>query len=168
MRGMDRNAKAIKLCQSLHQVANLEFSCGNALALEFADNAFDATINVEASHCYPDVPRFFAEVRRVLRPGGHFLYADFRSGTGEVAALQRQLEESGMEIIQCDDISRGVVRGMELNTPKYESLIRSLMPRFLRKPALAFAGVKGSAIYKSLESGETVYMCCHLRKAKPS
>jgi SAM-dependent methyltransferase len=27
-------------------------------------------------------PRFLAEVARVLRPGGHFLYADFRFGAG--------------------------------------------------------------------------------------
>jgi SAM-dependent methyltransferase len=40
--------------------------------------SFDAVINVEASHCYPSLPRFLAEVARVLRPGGHFLYADVR------------------------------------------------------------------------------------------
>ena len=51
---------------------------GNAESLPFADESFDAVINVEASHGYPDFPRFLAEVARVLRPGGHFLYADFR------------------------------------------------------------------------------------------
>src|ERR1700722_10634175 len=35
-------------------------------------------VNVEASHLYPDFPKFLSEVARVLRPGGHFLYTDFR------------------------------------------------------------------------------------------
>jgi hypothetical protein len=35
-------------------------------------------INVEASHCYPDFPGFPGRGGRVLKPGGHFLYADFR------------------------------------------------------------------------------------------
>ena len=47
-------------------------------ACRFPIDSYDAVVNVEASHLYPDVPRFLAEVARVLRPGGHFLYADFR------------------------------------------------------------------------------------------
>src|SRR5208282_2894215 len=110
---------------------------------------------------YSDVPRFFSEVRRVLRPGGHFLYADFRQSNPRRAVLHRQLETSGLEVILRSDISANVVRGMQLNTEKYLELIRRLMPKFLRRPAMNFAGVKGSAIYRALESGETVYLCYH-------
>jgi ubiquinone/menaquinone biosynthesis C-methylase UbiE len=161
---VDRNVRAVELCKSRHRVAGLTFSRGNALALEFPDNTFDAVINIEASHCYPDVPRFFSEVRRVLRPGGHFLYADFRQCNPYQAVLDQQLETSGLEVIQCKDISPNVVQGMQLNTEKYLELIRNLMPKPLRRPAMSFAGVKGSAIYRELESGESVYMCYHLRK----
>ena len=51
---------------------------GDAENLPFPDQSFDAVINIESSHCYPRFPRFLAEVARVLRPGGHFLYADLR------------------------------------------------------------------------------------------
>ena len=164
MHAVDRNARAIELCRRRHQVDGLTFSCGNALALEFPDGKFDAVINIEASHCYSDVPRFFSEVRRVLRPGGHFLYADFRQSNSHQAVLHRQLETSGLEVIMCKDISPNVVRGMQLNTEKYLKLIRNLIPKLLRKPAMGFAGVKGSAIYKAMESGEVVYLCYHLWK----
>jgi ubiquinone/menaquinone biosynthesis C-methylase UbiE len=164
MRAVDQNASAIELCKSRHQVSGLTFSLGNALALDFPDETFDAVINIEASHCYPDMPRFVSEVRRVLRPGGHFLYADFRQSDSDQAILRRQLEASGMEVVLCRDISKNVLRGMQLNTDKYLELIRQLMPRILRRPAMRFAGVKGSAIYAALESGETVYLCYHLRK----
>ena len=40
------------------------------------DASFDVVINIEASHLYDDRTRFFAEVLRVLRPGGHFCYTD--------------------------------------------------------------------------------------------
>jgi ubiquinone/menaquinone biosynthesis C-methylase UbiE len=162
--GIDRNARAIEFCQKRYQVDGLTFSRGNAMALDFADNLFDAVVNVEASHCYPDVPRFLSEVRRVLQPGGHFLYADFRQGKSELAILERQLMESGLQISSREDISLGVVRGMELNHDRYMQLIRALVAKFLRPLAMRFAGVKGSSIYNSLKSGETVYLCFVLRK----
>jgi ubiquinone/menaquinone biosynthesis C-methylase UbiE len=56
----------------------LDFVRGDAQNLHFPDQSFDAVINVEASHIYPNLERFLGEVARVLRPGGHFLYADFR------------------------------------------------------------------------------------------
>ena len=55
---------------------------GDAQNLPFPDESFDAVINVEASHIYPNFERFLGEVARVLRPGGHFLYADFRNRDG--------------------------------------------------------------------------------------
>ena len=77
--GLDLNADGIAFCRKRHNLPGLDFVHGDAESLPFADESFDAVINVEASHGYPDFPRFLAEVARVLRPGGHFLYADFRS-----------------------------------------------------------------------------------------
>jgi ubiquinone/menaquinone biosynthesis C-methylase UbiE len=161
--GVDRNGCAVEFCEKRYQVEGLTFCRGNAMALDFADDLFDAVVNVEASHCYPDVPRFLSEVRRVLRPGGHFLYADFRQGRSSRAILERQLKESGMQIIACEDISPGVVRGMEMNHERYMQLIDTLVGRFLRGLAMRFAGVKGSSIYNSLKSGDTVYLRFVLR-----
>ena len=61
-------------------------------------------------------------------------------------------------------VSPSVVRDMELNTDKYLTLIKQLVPAFLRRPAMRFAGVPGSPIYKELLLGETVYMRYVLRK----
>ena len=57
----------------------LDFVHGDAENLPFPDESFDAVINVEASHIYPHFDRFLSEVKRVLRPGGHFLHVDFRN-----------------------------------------------------------------------------------------
>jgi ubiquinone/menaquinone biosynthesis C-methylase UbiE len=164
LHGIDRNARAIAFCKRQHQVDGLTFSCGDALALDFAADEFDVVVNIEASHCYPDIPRFFNEVRRILRPGGHCLYADFRSKHPDLVVVQRQLEESGLQIVSLEDISRNVVRGMELNNDRYLQLIQHLVGKPLRSLAMKFAGVKGSAIYDKLKSGETVYFSYVLRK----
>ena len=100
MHGIDRNPHAIRLCKQRHKVPGLTFSCGNAMSLQFAKNTFDAVVNVEASHCYPDLPHFFQEVLRVLRPGGYFLYADFRRSDPDHARLHRQVEQSDLQVIR--------------------------------------------------------------------
>ncbi|QDU31359.1 Phthiotriol/phenolphthiotriol dimycocerosates methyltransferase [Anatilimnocola aggregata] len=54
----------------------LSFVVGDAENLPFEDDTFDAVVNVESSHCYRSDPAFLAQVRRVLRTGGHVLFAD--------------------------------------------------------------------------------------------
>jgi SAM-dependent methyltransferase len=76
--GLDLNPAGVAFCRERHNLPGLDFVEGDAENLPFVDQSFDAVINVEASHCYPRFPRFLAEVARVLRPGGHFLYADVR------------------------------------------------------------------------------------------
>ena len=76
--GLDYNPDGVAFAQKRHHLPGLEFVHGNAENLPFPDESFDAVINVEASHAYPHFDRFLPEMVRVLRPGGHFLYADFR------------------------------------------------------------------------------------------
>lgn len=49
---------------------------GSACDMPFADGTFDVVFCLEAAHCFADKPRFLAECRRVLRPGGRLLLAD--------------------------------------------------------------------------------------------
>lgn len=76
--GLDLNPASIDLCRAKHRLPGLQFVQGDAQNLPFPDESFDAVVNVEASHQYPDFRGFLAEVARVLRPGGHFLYTDSR------------------------------------------------------------------------------------------
>ncbi|WP_343709669.1 class I SAM-dependent methyltransferase [Mycobacterium sp.] len=97
---------------------------GNAQALPFTDASFDALVNVEASHLYPDVPKFLSEVARVLRPGGHFLYTDFRPRS-EVAEWEAALANSSLRQISMSVIDQNVLRGNEKNAPrKHERISR--------------------------------------------
>jgi ubiquinone/menaquinone biosynthesis C-methylase UbiE len=155
--GMDLNPEAIRHAEARHQAHGLRFQVGDAQKLPFPDATFDVVINVEASHCYPDFPGFVVEVSRVLKPGGRFCHADlrYRNGVDEwVAALAKhpKLRLDEMRLINPE-----VIRGMELNTPRYVAMVKQALPRILHRLALDFAGVKGSRLYRDALSGEMSY-----------
>ena len=120
--GLDLNPAGIEFAKNRHHLPNLDFVEGNAQALPFADESFDALVNVEASHLYPDVPKFLSEVKRVLRPGGHFLYTDFRPRS-EVAEWEADLANSGLRQISMSVIDQNVLRGNEKNSPRKQERI---------------------------------------------
>lgn len=159
--GLDLNAAGVEFCRRRHAgIAGLEFVCGDACALPFADGSFDVVVNVEASHCYPDFARFLSEVARVLRPGGRFLYADFRFAEGgDIEKWERTLAAAGTAL-RCEswrEINQEVRRGMELNTASSLALIERHLPRWLRGAGRDFAGVKGSRVHEALARGELSY-----------
>lgn len=161
--GLDLNPVGIKFCQQRHQVPGLTFVQGDAQRLPFPDASLDAVINVEASHCYPDLPGFFAEVLRVLRPGGHLLYADLLFA--DVAAnWGAAIASAAMKRIQMRNIDREVRRGMDGNAERNEALVRRCLPAFLHPLGRDFAAVPGSRVYEALRTGGMAYYSLCLRK----
>ena len=129
--GLDLNPAGIEFCKKRHHLPGLEFVHGDAQSLPFPDDSYDAVVNVEASHLYPDVPRFLAEVARVLRPGGHFLYADFRRRSA-VAEWEAALADTPLRMVSHAVIDAEVLRGNEKNRPRKQELIShhgAAMPR---------------------------------------
>ncbi len=154
--GLDFNAAGIEFCQRRHQLPGLDFVHGDAENLPFPDESFDAVVNVEASHIYPHFERFLGQVTRVLRPGGHFLYADFRNRDG-FPAWESALAESGLRQVSEKVINEQVLRGLQKNSPRSSELINHHMPAFGRRFAREFAVVDGSLFYNDLERGGIDY-----------
>ena len=154
--GLDLNPAGIRFCGERHRVDGLEFINGDAENLPFAENTFDAVINVEASHCYPNFPKFLAEVARVLRPGGHFLYADFRFRE-RWAEWDAALAAAPLKKENSRNINAEVLRGMEKNSSHSQDLIARHLPKILHSVGRDFAGTRGSRIYNALTSGELAY-----------
>jgi ubiquinone/menaquinone biosynthesis C-methylase UbiE len=161
---LDLNPSGVRFCQQRHLVNGLTFIPGDAENLPFESSTFDVVINVEASHCYPHFPRFLAEVARVLRPGGHFLYADFRFAD-RLAEWEKALTEAPLQIQRTRNINAEVQRGMDRNSPRSMNLIAQHLPKFLHSLGRDFAGVKGSRIYNALSSGELSYRSYCMVKA---
>lgn len=121
--GLDLNPAAIEFARNRHKLAGLDFVEGDAANLPLADQSFDVVLNVEASHLYPDVPGFLAEVARVLTPGGHFLYTDFRRRR-DLAQWEAQLADTPLRLVARTDIGAEVLRGNEKNLPRKQEKIR--------------------------------------------
>src|SRR5690606_37134227 len=99
--GVDLCDANVRLARRRADDPRLEFRVGNAEKLAFPDTTFDVVVNVEASHLYDDRRRFFAEAFRVLKPGGHFCYADGCWADDDCTA---DLLEVGFELIERLDI----------------------------------------------------------------
>lgn len=79
--------------QQLGHDARFVFVRGNVYTLPLADAAVDTVVMVRVLHHLVDVPRALAELRRVLRPGGHLVleYANKRNAKSMVRyTLRRQ------------------------------------------------------------------------------
>lgn len=161
--GLDLNPAGVRFCQQSNAVPCLTFVQGDAQSLPFPDSSLDAVLNVEASHCYPDFPAFLNEVARVLRPGGHFLYADFRFAE-DIAQWVAAIEGGPLQIVHHRDISTEVLRGMDANADRNESLVRNHLPSFLHPLGRDFAGTPGSRVYEALRSKSLTYRSWCSRK----
>lgn len=62
----------------------LTFSHQDVLNMDFADGSFDAVVSMETVEHMADVDRYFAELRRVLRPGGLLILSTPQNGIGHI------------------------------------------------------------------------------------
>ena len=81
--GVDMTAEMLAKAQASAQALGLdqvEFREGLAEQLPIADGWADAVISNGVINLCPDKTAVFAEIRRVLRPGGHLQFADIANG----------------------------------------------------------------------------------------
>ena len=155
--GLEYSRSCVALCRRAHAHPRLAFVRGDAAVLPFADGAFDVVTNIESSHCYPAPWLFFAEVWRVLRPGGRFCYTDVFGDLGE--RVRHRLEALGFAVERQDDITARVARGLTAGYADFErilapmasadrgtdELVREMLSSIERIPREAYAS--GQAAY---------------------
>lgn len=155
--GVDRCRKAVEFSARTYAVEGLSFRHGDAEALPVADGSFDVVMNVESSHGYGSLARFLAEVRRVLRPGGHFLYTDHRNRY-ELEGWRAQLRASGLVLLEEEEITAQVVRALELDHDRKAALIEGKCPWWLRDALREFGATRGSRAFERFRTREVRYL----------
>jgi len=163
MTGMDLASNAVDLCNKNFISPNLRYITGNAEKIPLDNNSKDVVINVESCHAYGSVDNFLAEVKRVLRPGGHLLLTDIRGIPGK-DLLAKKLLESGMDLIEEEDITLNVVNAIEKEDDLKWKRIRQSVPRWLHAYFSEFAGSVGSQTHTQLKNRDLVYFRFILRK----
>ena len=107
VRGVDLSPEMIRAAQAkvgLDPEGRIAFRVADASDLPYDDESFDLVSQV-------NMPPFFAEIARVLRPGGHFVIAA-SSGPGTPfytpdSVLERGLRRRGIEVADRGEAGRG-------------------------------------------------------------
>jgi SAM-dependent methyltransferase len=92
MSAIDRDGRLIAAARRRSALGGVEFSTGDVLSLDFADDTFDAVFDLAELHNYADWERGLLELRRVLRPGGLLVLEEisresFARGAGRIFKL---------------------------------------------------------------------------------
>lgn len=155
--GIDLDEQAIKFCNKNYPYKGLSFTQGDAQDLSFLpDQSFDIILNNESSHRYPRMDLFLSEVNRLLRPGGYFLFSDFRSNEN-MENLKQHVRSSDLMVMREKDITSNVVKALEADDPRKRRLIKKLIPLIIQKIALNFAGTVGSDTYNRFATRKYEY-----------
>jgi SAM-dependent methyltransferase len=161
--GLDISAATTAFCNRFHRAPGLSFVQGEAERLPFSPGRFDVVVNIESARCYGDLDVFFEGVFRVLKPGGHFLFADVLKG-GTVARTSGLLRDAGFLTLRASDIRENVIRAMRQDSSSRRALIESRVPRFMRRGFYEVSATTNSRRFRAFVNGEFTYWSFHLRK----
>eukprot|EP00921_Rhytidocystis_pertsovi_P002260 GHVQ01003862.1.p1 GENE.GHVQ01003862.1~~GHVQ01003862.1.p1 ORF type:complete len:359 (+),score=29.42 GHVQ01003862.1:1393-2469(+) len=125
--GVDLQATGIQRCRQLvhrtsdsgvtgkdlYKGSEVRFVEGNSMELDkvVAPNSFDIVLNVESSHCYPDLPMFLEQASTALKPGGYFLWCDARL-PHVTPDFTWGLEVAGLKILANETITEKVSKAL--------------------------------------------------------
>ena len=138
MVGLDISPTAVDLCNKIYNINSLTFKVGDSENLPFDDNTFDAIINVESSHCYASMDNFLKEVKRVLKPGGSFLFCDLRRKEF-LEEMLTAISVNGFKLIEKKDITPNIIeasikmtlaRKESIKNLKVESWFKNILESF--------------------------------------
>ena len=159
--GLDLSSDAISFCRKTHHYPDTYFLEGDSERLPFGDDCCDVVINIESSHSYPSIANFYAEVRRVLRAGGCFLYTDvfapalFNAHVDTILGLGFKLESerniTRNVLLSCRDTAAQRAHAFgEVSEP-------NVIHDFLSTP--------DSSVFAEMESGRAMYRMFRLRRS---
>ena len=83
--------------------------------MPFDNDSYDVIINVESSHCYPSIPQFLSEVKRVLKPGGFFAWTDICPEKA-INHYEDSFNNMGMKNIESYEITKNVLNALDKDT----------------------------------------------------
>ncbi len=159
--GIDLSPENVRLARERSTAPGVEFAVGSAEQLALPDDSFDVVVNIEASHLYDDRTKFFAEVLRVLRPGGYFCYTDGCWADDDCTA---DLLSAGFELIERREITANVLRALKKDSARRSALFDAMNDRDLREEYKHWGGVVGYRAYTRFEAGQTRYFSHRLRR----
>jgi SAM-dependent methyltransferase len=148
----DLNPAMLERAQAVGTVRPVEWRQADAMQLPFADATFDAVVCQFGAMFFPDRPCAFAEARRVLRPGGLFVFSvwdrieenEFADAIMAVLAAMfpddppRFMVRTPHGYHDAAQIARDVARGGFAAAPRIETVTARSRAPSAREPAIAY------------------------------
>lgn len=157
--GIDLAGGAVRAAGTIAPALALQ---GDAEALPLRDRSVEVVLNVESSLHYPALERFYAEVARVLRPGGALLYTDLFL-TDARDAYRGALERVGLVAEVDDDITENVLASRAERAER-EALAFGGAAQPEPTDVQRFVGIEGTAFHRALTDRTWTYRLLRLRR----
>ncbi|WP_406276817.1 class I SAM-dependent methyltransferase [Nocardia sp. NBC_00881] len=155
--GIDLSPEAVMFCRNNCGAPSARFDVGDAEHLPFEDKVHDVVVNIESSHGYPDLGKFLSEVKRVLKPGGWFLYTDLQPFE-KWDYIRSELLRLGFVVKADRDITANVLASRDEAAPQSVKAFGS------ESEAMnSFLAVPGSELYEMMRQRILEYRiirCC--------
>jgi hypothetical protein len=110
------------------------------------------------------VTRFLTQAARVLRSGGHLLFADV-GPKPYIDTLRGHIAQSGLSIEEEEDITPAVSCALRITSEQNRKKIQEQVPIGLRSIFCNFAGIRDTPVFEACGAGEWVYIRFVLKKA---
>ena len=162
--GVDIAAGSIRYCAEANPGPGACFVVGDAEELPLAAATADVVLSIESGATYPDIERFFAEVARLLRPGGTFCYADIvhhelvEPYVGLLASL-------GLEPLVQRDITANVTAARDERAAR-QQLAFAAADDADRATMAEFSGTTDSVLYHQFADGDHRYVLGRFRRTE--
>lgn len=158
--GLDISYENIAFCKKTVRKSNTFFVVGDAESLPFFSSSFDVVVNIESSLNYPNVNDFFQGVYRLLKTGGHFLYAD-SIPVADIQTRESYLLNLGFQMTRITNATSNILLSIEENAKRSVYSMDNNGELNLND----FLALPGSEKYQVLHEGSSAYMIYHFYKS---
>ncbi|CDW73059.1 UNKNOWN [Stylonychia lemnae] len=131
---------------------------------QLSESSVDVLINIQSSHCYDDLRKFFEGVKYLLKEDGVFIYADFRQ-TDQYQIIDSLINEN-FDVLKYEDIRRNVFHAMQLQSQFKTEQILQESSWYLQLFLPFYLGLEGTKMYRDFEKGNKTYYLYTLRKKR--
>ncbi len=161
VKGFERSAAGVRFARR----RGIDSMCGSVTRMPFPSASLDMAFSVEMLFIFGETDQAFAELARVLKPGGRIVAADFRPWKiGRTRAhVQELAARHGFTVASFEDLTGRARRSIVEGEPQRRAFLDKV-PRFLQRDMPDMFSLEGTPRYQSWVEGRRSYFLTVLER----